>query len=171
MCHAAPMQSREATRRPPKAPALAGANLPRKFCRVFQRCSPFTLQKGPIAGAKGSHSRRIVRGNPWFRLDRWLGPLTGAGTRCRMLLGRRRSGGRTKMAYVESTSDERTVNNTMRHQYRVLSDAERANMAAIKDQGLAFHNFVAGLGNSRELSLAKTKIEEAVMWAVKHITA
>jgi len=27
------------------------------------------------------------------------------------------------------------------------------------------------LGNNRELSLAKTKIEEAVMWAVKHITA
>jgi len=26
------------------------------------------------------------------------------------------------------------------------------------------------LGNNRELSLAKTKIEEAVMWAVKHIT-
>lgn len=30
---------------------------------------------------------------------------------------------------------------------------------------------IEGLGNSRELSLAKTKIEEAVMWAVKHITA
>lgn len=46
------------------------------------------------------------------------------------------------MAQVESTSDERTVNNTMRHQYRTLSEAEKA----------------------------KTKIEEAVMWAVKHIT-
>jgi len=75
------------------------------------------------------------------------------------------------MASIDSTSDGRTVNNTMRHQYRVLSDAEKANMAAIKDQGLAFHAFVEGLGNSRELSLAKTKIEEAVMWAVKHITA
>lgn len=40
-----------------------------------------------------------------------------------------------------------------------------------KDQGLAFHDFVGSLGNSRELSLARTKIEEAVMWAVKHITA
>ena len=74
------------------------------------------------------------------------------------------------MASVESTSDARTVNNTMRHQYRVLSDAEKANMASIKDMGLEFHNFVEGLGGSRELSLAKTKIEEAVMWAVKHIT-
>jgi hypothetical protein len=75
------------------------------------------------------------------------------------------------MVSVESTSDERTVNNTMRHQYRVLGDAEKANMAKIKDKGLEFHEFVAGLGQSREISIAKTKIEEAVMWAVKHITA
>jgi len=74
------------------------------------------------------------------------------------------------MASVESTSDERTVNNTMRHQYRVLSDAEKANMATLKDMGLAFHDFVGSLGQSRELSLAKTKVEEAVMWAVKHVT-
>lgn len=75
------------------------------------------------------------------------------------------------MASVESASDVRTINNTMRHAYRVLTDAEKANMQAIKDHGLAFHDFVAGMGNSREISLAKTKIEEAVMWAVKHITA
>ena len=75
------------------------------------------------------------------------------------------------MEKVESTSDERTVNNTMRHQYRVLSDSEKANMQMIKDMGLAFHNFISGVGNSREMSVAKTKIEEAVMWAVKHITA
>jgi hypothetical protein len=75
------------------------------------------------------------------------------------------------MASVESTSDARTVNNTMRHAYRVLGDAEKANMSAIKDKGLEFHSLVEGMGNSREISLAKTKIEEAVMWAVKHITA
>lgn len=77
----------------------------------------------------------------------------------------------TDPAMVDSTSDARTVNNTMRHQYRVLSDAEKANMATVKDMGIAFHDFIAGLGNSRELSLAKTKVEEAVMWAVKHVTA
>lgn len=75
------------------------------------------------------------------------------------------------MASVDSTSDERTVNNTMRHQYRVLSDADKANMSEIKDMGLKFHERVSGLGNSREVSIAKTKIEEAVMWAVKHVTA
>jgi hypothetical protein len=74
------------------------------------------------------------------------------------------------MTTVDSTSDERTVNNTMRHAYRVLSDAEKANMQSIKDMGLQFHDLVEGLGQGRELSLAKTKIEEAVMWAVKHIT-
>ena len=75
------------------------------------------------------------------------------------------------MASVESTSDERVVNNTMRHPSRVLSDAEKANMSKIKDMGLEFHELIAGIGNSREISIAKTKIEEAVMWAVKHITA
>lgn len=74
-------------------------------------------------------------------------------------------------ASVDSKSDQRTVNNTMRHQYRVLSDAEKQNMQTIKDMGLAFHDFIKDLGKSREISLAKTKVEEAVMWAVKHITA
>ena len=71
---------------------------------------------------------------------------------------------------VQSTSDERTVNNVMRHAYRVLSDAEKAQMQKIKDMGLDFHNFIDSIGQSRELSLTKTKIEEAVMWAVKHVT-
>jgi hypothetical protein len=77
-------------------------------------------------------------------------------------------------AYVSSTSDERTTNNTMRHNYRVLSASEKAQMQSIKDMGLSFHNLLTEIGQglgSRELSLAKTKIEEAVMWAVKHITA
>lgn len=72
---------------------------------------------------------------------------------------------------VDSTSDDRTVNNVMRHGYRVLSDEEKAQMQAVKDQGLAFWEFIHGIGHGRELALAKTKIEEAVMWAVKHITA
>ena len=75
------------------------------------------------------------------------------------------------MSEVSSTSDARTINNTMRHAYRVLSDEEKAQMQAIKDAGLAFHDLIAGMGQSREIALAKTKVEEAVMWAVKHITA
>lgn len=71
---------------------------------------------------------------------------------------------------VGSTSDERTRNNVMRHEYRVLSDEEKATMQAIKDKGLELHDLLDGAGSSRELALAKTKVEEAVMWAVKHIT-
>ena len=74
------------------------------------------------------------------------------------------------METVHSTSDERVVNNVMRHAYRVLSDDEKRQMQAIKDCGLSFFELVDGIGQSREMSLAKTKIEEAVMWAVKHIT-
>jgi len=74
------------------------------------------------------------------------------------------------MKTVDSTSDARTVNNIMRHQYRVLTDAEKAQMQAIKDKGLELHDLIESIGQSRELSIAKTKVEEAVMWGVKHIT-
>jgi hypothetical protein len=74
------------------------------------------------------------------------------------------------MSTVDSTSDARTVNNVMRHEYRVLTDAEKAHMQALKDKGLELHTLIASIGKSRELSLALTKTEEAVMWAVKHVT-
>ena len=72
---------------------------------------------------------------------------------------------------MDSTSDDRTKNNVMRHEYRVLTDAEKAHMKWIKDCGLDFILYIDNrMGESRELSLAKTKMEEAVFWAVKHIT-
>lgn len=74
------------------------------------------------------------------------------------------------MALVDSTSDERTVNNVVRHEYRVLTDLEKAYMKVIKDIGQDFINYCDEIGTSREMSLAKTKAEEAVMWAVKAIT-
>jgi len=71
---------------------------------------------------------------------------------------------------VDSTSNERTINNVMRHNYRVLDDSEKETMQTLKDVGLEFHEYIDSLGDSRELSIAKTKLEEAVMWAVKHVT-
>ena len=72
---------------------------------------------------------------------------------------------------VDSASDARTVNNTMRHQYRVLSDAEKAAMLSVKDMGASFLSVLdRECKPGRETSLARTKIEEAVMWAVKGIT-
>lgn len=80
--------------------------------------------------------------------------------------------------HVDSASDARTANNAVRHTYRVLSDAEKAQMVAIKDKGAEFLTLVnqievraANMPASREIDIARQKIEEAVMWAVKHITA
>jgi hypothetical protein len=75
------------------------------------------------------------------------------------------------MPMVESQSDDRTANNAVRHQYRVLSDAEKAQMVELKDLAAAFIAACDRIGQSRELSLAKTNAEQAVMWAVKHVTA
>lgn len=102
------------------------------------------------------------------------------------------------MATADSASDDRTANNVVRHQYRVLSDAEKAQMVAVKDKGAEFlqlldslrtppeqASFIRDPSNpdappmeigsictyDRELHIARERVEEAVMWAVKHITA
>jgi hypothetical protein len=72
---------------------------------------------------------------------------------------------------VSGTSDERTTNNTVRHQYRVLSDEEKATVQRIKDAGEDLLTAIRSAGPSREISLAITKAEEAVMWSVKGVTA
>ena len=71
---------------------------------------------------------------------------------------------------MDSTSDDRVANNVMRHEYRILSDEEKAQIKGIKDLGEEFIRQVNSLGRSRELSLAVTKMEEGVFWAVKFIT-
>ncbi|MFN3953229.1 MAG: hypothetical protein ACK4LQ_02170 [Pararhodobacter sp.] len=83
-------------------------------------------------------------------------------------------------AKINSTSDARTVNNAVRHQYRVLTDAEKLQMQVVKDMGAAFIAKLHEIGGtdpngermaSRDLSLAQTHAEDAVMRAVRHITA
>ncbi len=80
---------------------------------------------------------------------------------------------------IDSGSDARVINNVMRHEYRVLDDTERESMKSVKDLGLLFTQLLHKIGGteqtqdrqgSRELSTAQTKMEEAVMWATKHIT-
>lgn len=71
----------------------------------------------------------------------------------------------------ESTSDQRaTENNVVRHEYRTLSDAEKKQIGQLKDAGLAFIELCRAAGSSREMSLAITNAEQAVMWAVKAVT-
>lgn len=71
---------------------------------------------------------------------------------------------------VDSTGDQRVKNNVVRHEYRVLSEDEKVQMKEIKDLGLALIEKIESIGKSRELSLAITNAEQAVMWAVKHVT-
>lgn len=81
----------------------------------------------------------------------------------------------------KSTDNRRVTNNIMRHNYRTLSDTEKKQMDELKDAGLAFVQLLHRVGgtdpapndarqSSRYLSLSQTAIEEAVMWAVKHVT-
>ena len=71
----------------------------------------------------------------------------------------------------DSTSDERVSNNVLRHEYRKLDEAGKQQMQAVKDKSLELYELIASMGGSREISLALTKVEEATMWAVKHVTS
>ena len=70
----------------------------------------------------------------------------------------------------DSTDDKRVDNSPLRHQYRALTEQEKADITMMKDAGLVFYKALEHLEDSRERSIARTKIEEAVMWAVKGIT-
>jgi hypothetical protein len=83
------------------------------------------------------------------------------------------------MPTVDRAPDARTANNA----------AEKAQMVAVKDKGAEFLDLIDTLRTppepagevdgqpmaimtfDRELHIARERIEEAVMWAVKHITA
>jgi hypothetical protein len=57
-----------------------------------------------------------------------------------------------------------------RKTYRELDDLEKTSVERIKSTAFELWQILEDRPNSRELSLAKTKLEEAVMWAVKAIT-
>jgi len=71
----------------------------------------------------------------------------------------------------DSTDDKRVDNSPTRHQYRELSEHEKAVVRWYKDTGITFINYLTECGDSREFSIARTKMEEAVMWAVRGVTA
>jgi hypothetical protein len=58
----------------------------------------------------------------------------------------------------------------MRKVYRELSAEEKALVELIKDKAEELHGILGGAPPSREIALAKTNLEQAVMWAVKAIT-
>lgn len=80
---------------------------------------------------------------------------------------------------MRSTSDERVTNNSARQTYRTLSEMEKAQVDSLKELGAMFIGLCHEIGGtdpdgerlgSRDLSLAVTHVEDAVMRAVRHIT-
>lgn len=72
--------------------------------------------------------------------------------------------------------------NVFRKQYRPLNDAEKVYLDALKDKAQELYDLLEQGPNglpgpvgtcgrtSRELALAKTNLEQAIMWAVKDVT-
>ena len=71
----------------------------------------------------------------------------------------------TLNTFAESNPD------VMRMEYRPLTADQSAQILAVKGNAASLYGFLGTLGQSRELSLAKTKLEESVMWAIKHLTS
>lgn len=76
------------------------------------------------------------------------------------------------MSEFKSTDDART-GNSLRGNYRKLTNREAAlvdDLKAMGDEFMAILQDAEPAYGGREFSIAKTKIEEAVMWAVKGVT-
>jgi hypothetical protein len=67
-------------------------------------------------------------------------------------------------------SDQRTENNAPRHQCRAPGAVEKARVDNVKRLARQLMDCLGGLPPGREASIAKTKLEESVMWAVKGLT-
>jgi len=66
--------------------------------------------------------------------------------------------------------------NVFRSAYRELSDEEKEKMEIIKNKAQELYDLIESVveqnpsEQARYISLAKTKLEESIMWAVKGIT-
>jgi hypothetical protein len=60
--------------------------------------------------------------------------------------------------------------NVFRPTYRTLSDSEKAKLVVIKDEAQNLYDLFESIPDPRAKALARTKLEECVMWAVKGIT-
>jgi len=62
------------------------------------------------------------------------------------------------------------MSDDVRQEYRKLSDLEQDQIKQFKEIGQRFIDLCHEQGSSREIALAITNAEQAVMWATKHVT-
>lgn len=61
------------------------------------------------------------------------------------------------------------MSDIFRKEYKPLSDAAKQRMADVKNKAQELYDLIGD--GTREMALARTKLEESVMWAVKSITS
>ncbi len=54
-------------------------------------------------------------------------------------------------------------------EYRPLSGDEITRIGALKEMGMEMLELMQATGDSREMEAARTRLEEAVIWSVKHV--
>lgn len=69
---------------------------------------------------------------------------------------------------IEYTEDD-AVEDVMNSEPRSLSSEHKASIGEIKEFGNDFYALLSSLGDSKEMEIAKLKLEECVMWAVKGV--
>lgn len=80
-----------------------------------------------------------------------------------------------KDTYINlSNKEEAKMTDTFRKEYRTLSEDQKHCMERIKDKAeellAAFEDTPGCEVDGRQMALAKTNLEQAVMWAIKAIT-
>jgi hypothetical protein len=68
----------------------------------------------------------------------------------------------------QNHNDERS--DVFRQTYQDLTSDQKDDIMRVKNLARMMNEFLDNLKPSREVSLAKTKLEECVMWATKSIT-
>lgn len=59
------------------------------------------------------------------------------------------------------------MEDVFRVEYKKLSEDRTREIVELKQKASELYKMISSLGDSRETSLARTKLEESIMWAVK----
>lgn len=63
------------------------------------------------------------------------------------------------------------MSDVFRKEYKLLDETQKSRIAQIKTEAEKLHESIDwGIGDKRMIALAKTNLEQAVMWAIKAIT-